>query len=154
MKIKNKLRTSVKRLFGAMFLLGIFLGSPMVSFAGSPVEASSEEGWTLIAEKGDIKAYAKVAQCGSDEQSMYLVKLVNNSKTASLSIDYSIQVLNDPAAGASKGSIDLRPNTAISGVCGSNSTNLLQVYAPITEDVLLSNLQFIILTTKTANDEK
>ena len=152
MKIKNKLKMSIKGLIGAMFLSGIFLGSPLTSFAGSPVEASSEEGWTLIAEKGDVKAYAQIVTCGSDEQSMYLIKLVNTSKSENLTVEYSIDVTNSSTAGAWVETTDVMKNSSVEGTCeGLNPT--MRAYMTNPEDDLKS-LVIIIKTIKITDYEK
>ncbi len=155
MKIKNKLKMSIKGLIGAMFLSGIFLGSPLASFAGSPVEASSEEGWTLIAEKGDVKAYARISTCGEDNFPVYLVKVENNSKTNSYLVGYSVNVLNDPTSMGTKSAIKIAESGSAIGTCDGGEANLgLMAIAIDGVPENFSQLDFKLLTLEAVNDEK
>ncbi len=152
MKIKNKLKMSLNGLIGAMLLSGLFFGSPLVAFGGSPIEAGTEEGWILIAEKGDVKAYAQIVTCGSDEQSMYLVKLVNISKDEDLIVEYSINVTNSPTGGARKGLLKIMRNSSVEGSCDDKQP-MLTAYMVNTEDGYMP-LEIIIQTVKTTDHEK
>lgn len=155
MKIKNKLKTSVKRLFGALVLSGLFLASPLTSLAGSPVETPAEEGWTLIAEKGDVKAYAQISTCGADNFPVYLIKVENNSKTNSYLVGYSLNVLNDPTSMGTKNAIKIAESGSATGTCENGDVRIgLMAYAADGVPENFSQLDFKLLTLETISHEK
>ncbi len=151
MKIKNKLKMSLKGLAGAVVLSGLFLASPMPATAGSPVKAAVEEGWTLLSENGDVKAYAQITNCGNDGKAIYLVKLVNTNKLAALEVEYSIAVSNHPGLGTYKSGIKLAPGSSENGMCENELMLKAEAFG---DNPVLENLEFQILTVKNLSDEK
>lgn len=153
MKIPKKRRGFFRRILVVIVVLPLltaFTYHPINSTASS--EVVSEEGWTLIAEKGDVKMYAQSLQCGADEQFLYLMKLVNSNKLEDVTVEYTINVTNSPTEGVRNLTTTIAKNSSLEGSC-ENVESFLKAYM-VSPDDGFQHLEVMILTIKTNNHEK
>lgn len=142
MKITQRKRLTKGLLL--ILLLPCFMLSVFSARAGGPGD------WTLVSENGSIKAYAQVGSCGEDEAPVYLIKFENTDANSGYSLEYTLNVSNDPTTAPASKTIELSKSSVLVGECKNQS---LMAYAFQSEEINLSMLELNILTIKTLTNE-
>lgn len=137
-----------RALTAALYLFSMVLLS--TGFTMAPASSTEQGEWTLVAEQNDVKAYARISDCG-EGQSVFLLKFQNNGKSA-YRIDYTVNVTNDPTAGAIKQSLSLLAGSAMEGECNARQDVRLSFYA-FGESPSLNQIQINFLTLQPINYE-
>lgn len=135
------------------FTVALLLCAMVLISTGYTVPAASiaeQEEWTLVAERNDVKAYARISDCG-EGQSVFLLKFENNGKSA-YRVEYTVNVTNDPTAGAIKQSLSLLAGSAMEGECNAREDVRLSFYT-FGESPSLNQIQINFLTLQPINYE-
>lgn len=134
-------------------LAAFMLAGSVATIGASPLMSPSEDGWTLVAEKGDVKAYAQIANCGNDGPLVYLIKVVNGSRSVAVDVNYVLSVNNHPALGTYRGALKLGPRASEAGGCDTASDVVLKAET-FGDNPVLENLELKVLTVNNLSDEK